>query len=250
MVQSNNTVNSPAGKPPIQTRTNILFTGRSGKMFGVAEIIAVAVSSFILILVVASYLYFLLPARSTLASLEAERSRLQQNIRKSQDIVHQGHDTESTVKKISDSLVRFETDALETQDEGRMALYDELNQLIVKDGLRNTSGPTYAALDPLGTRTAAGRSTNTKWQTAYPGIAVAVTVEGPYQNVRKFIHDIENSRQFIVINEVELERATQTGTVSSESSSGSRGSLVSLQLNMATYFQRTAGAKNSDNAER
>ncbi len=31
-----------------------------------------------------------------------------------------------------------------------MDLYEELNQLIVKNGVRNTSGPTYTPLDPAG----------------------------------------------------------------------------------------------------
>ena len=30
-----------------------------------------------------------------------------------------------------------------------MDLYGELNQLIVKNGLKNTSGPTYTTLDPV-----------------------------------------------------------------------------------------------------
>jgi hypothetical protein len=70
--------------------------------------------------------------------------------------------------------------------------------------------------------------------------------------VRRFIRDVERSKQFVVINEVELQRAMQNnGPVSVDdgsatpatpatppSGSGTRGSLVSLQLNMATYFQR------------
>jgi hypothetical protein len=75
-----------------------------------------------------------------------------------------------------------------------------------------------------------------------------MTVEGQYQDVRRFIRDIERSKQFVVINEVELQRATQTNTpvsvdgngaaVPAATGSGTRASLVSLQLNMATYFQR------------
>ncbi len=80
----------------------------------------------------------------------------------------------------------------------------------------------------------------TKWQSFYPGVSVMVTVEGSYENIRRFIRDVERSRQFLVINEVELQRADQnSGPVSAEGATpGSRGSLVSLQLNMATYFQR------------
>ena len=131
-----------------------------------------------------------------------------------------------------------------------MDLYDQLNQLIVKNGLRNTSGPTYTTLETTGSKAVPGKSMNTKWQSAYPGIAVAVTVEGQYQSVRHFIRDIENSKQFIIINQVELQRATENNSApvaNGESGSGSRGSLVSLQLNMATYFQRTTPEASGTN---
>ena len=131
-----------------------------------------------------------------------------------------------------------------------MDLYEELNELIVKNGLKNTSGPTYTTLDPSGSKSTAGKNVVTKWQSFYPGIAVMVTVEGQYEAVRRFIRDVERSKQFVVINEVEIQRATQNNAPASVeeggasaapgSASGSRGSQVSLQLNMATYFQRAS----------
>ena len=211
-------------------------------MFGIAEIIALTVSCLILLIVIFSYLYFMLPARSRVTSLTAERAQLQTNLKKSQDILTRDKNTQDTVRRITDSLYNFENVSLQREDEGRMELYNQLNQLIVKNGLRNTSGPTYTPLDPLGSKTTPGKSTSTKWQTAYPGIAVAVTVEGPYQNLRQFIKDIERSKQFVIINEVELQRATQSdaaATVATGEGSGTRTSLVSLQLSMATYFQRS-----------
>jgi Tfp pilus assembly protein PilO len=123
-----------------------------------------------------------------------------------------------------------------------MDLYEDLNRLIIKNALRNTSGPNYAALDPAGSKTP-GKTTNTKWQNVYPGLAVDVTVEGSYQNIRRFVSELENSKQFVIINQVELQRAMQNNSavdaatgVSPET--GSRASIVSLQLNLATYFQR------------
>ena len=139
-----------------------------------------------------------------------------------------------------------------------MDLYQELNELIVKNGLKNTSGPTYTTLDPAGTKSTAGKNVVTKWQSFYPGIAVMVTVEGQYEAVRRFIRDVERSKQFVVINEVEIQRATQNNAPASieegaapdsASGSGSRGSQVSLQLNMATYFQR-ASATDSVSSDR
>ena len=64
---------------------------------------------------------------------------------------------------------------------------------------------------------------------------------------------VEASRQFLIINAVELERVTQSGTAEPapvevpartpgptaiKPTVGGRGTLVSLRMDMATYFQR------------
>ena len=234
-------------------RMNEFLASRRGKMFGIAEVVALAGSCLVLALVMLSYLYFLVPARSRLSSLKADRNQVQANLQTLGGVVHKEEDTKQTVDKVAASLSKFETEHLLRRDEGRMDLYEELNQLIIKNNLKNTSGPAYTPLDPTDTKATAGKSVTTKWQSFYPGISVMVTVEGQYQDVRRFIRDVERSKQFVVINEVELQRATQTNTPVSidengaavpASGSGTRASLVSLQLNMATYFQRpTTGAQ-------
>lgn len=216
-----------------------LVSSRGNRMFGPAEILALAGSCFVFLLVLLSYLYFLVPARSQRASLEADRIRLQTNLNKLKGIVNERQNTKETVDEITVSLDRFETNSLLRQDEGRKDLYGELNRLIMKNSLRNTSGPSYTPLEPLGAKVTAGTSVTTKWQSVYPGIGVLVTVEGSYQNLRHFIRDIERTRQFVVINQVELQRAENGSQVVKDSESGgTRASLVSLQLNMAMYFQR------------
>jgi hypothetical protein len=233
-----------------QERINEFLVSRRGKMFGVVEVVALAGSCFVLALVLLSYLYFLVPARSRVATAKADLNQLQANLQTLGTVVDRDLDTKQNVDKIAASLNKFETENLLQQDQGRMDLYEELNELIVKNGLKNTSGPTYTALDPAGTKSTAGKNVVTKWQSFYPGIAVMVTVEGQYEAVRRFIRDVERSKQFVVINEVETQRATQNNapasieegspgvTPGSAPGSGSRGSQVSLQLNMATYFQR------------
>lgn len=227
---------------------------RSGRgMFGTAEIIALAGSAVILIVVIFSYVYFLVPARSRLDGLQLDRTRLQSQLRSSRDVAQQGLDTKSTVDRITDSLEEFESNRLASVNQGRMGLYGELNQLIRKNGLRNTSGPAYTPLDPVGAKTtnASSKSASTKWQSVYPGIGVTFTVDGPYQNLRRFTRDLEQARQFIVINSIELERATETNSAVTDegSTGGSRGSLVSLRLNMATYFQRRTGETRVQEAQ-
>ena len=225
------------GGHAIRARLQSLRASRTSGMFGINELIALGVSVLILILVVISYLYFLVPARSSLEAATLERSRLQAFLATSRSTAVQDETTEASVRSITESLEQFESRFLFERTRGRMDLYDELNALIGKNGLRNTSGPSYTALEPVGHKqAAAARSSTNKWQTPYPGIAISVTVEGQYLNLRRFIRNIEASPLFVIINAVELERATETG--GSGASDAERNSLVSLRLEMATYFQR------------
>jgi len=238
-----------------KSRMSDFVSSRRGKMFGIAEVAGLAGSCLILALVLLSYLYFVVPARSRVASLISDNKQLQTNLETLRGVNRNEQNTSTSVQQITTSLDKFETDYLPRPDEGRMQLYDELNQLIIKNAVRNTSGPTYTALEPEGTKTTAGKNIATKWQSFYPGVAVMMTVEGQYENVRRFIRDVERSKQFVVINEVELQRARDTNAPQSAEApsaggsdddsaappapgSGTRGSLVSLQLSMATYFKR------------
>ena len=237
---------APRSQSPARQRVSSFLQSRRGKMFGIAEVVALAGSCLVLLLVLLSYLYFLVPARSRVNSLNDDKARLQANLQTLEGLISKDRDTKDQVDQIAASLTDFESSHLLRPDQGRIELYDELNQMIIKNGLRNTSGPSYTPLDPTGTKVVGGKSTNTKWQSFYPGIAVMVTVEGQYQDIRHFVRDIERSKQFVIINQVELQRANENsapasadeGAAASPAASGPRGALISLQLNMTTYFQR------------
>jgi len=239
----------PVTPPPSSRRQDMrmkfqsIRKSRRSGMLGVAEIIALGGSVVILLIVLVGYFYFLVPARSRLQALQLERSRLQNQLRNSQDLVLKERDTQSIVDKITASLVEFEDTRLPSRNQGRMGLYDELNQLINKNGLRNTSGPSYSQLESLDSKksTTGSKAAGAKWRSVYPGIGVSLTVEGSYQNLRRFIRSLEASKQFIIVNAIELERATQKNNPESASPGGARDSLVSLRLDMATYFQRANG---------
>jgi hypothetical protein len=76
---------------------------------------------------------------------------------------------------------------------------------------------------------------------------VSLTVEGQYSNVRRFVRDIEASRQFVIINAVELEGADNAAARTAVPTEGAApgasappSSIVSLRLEMAAYFRRNA----------
>ncbi len=248
-----------APRRPAQISLTQLRRGPVLSLIGLPELIGLIGAAFLAVITVVAYLYFYLPAQSRLHSAQLERDRLQAVLRASQTNLQQNTTVREEVDKITGSMQDFESNYLSPSGAGRMSLYTTLNSLIKSNGLRNTAGPSYTPLEPIGSKTqiqpsaTAERQSNAKWQSIYPGIAVSVTVEGPYQRVRHFVRDIETSHQFLIINAVELEGVTQTGTVPVEIAPaaptrgsaataaptvGGRGTLVSLRLDLATYFQR------------
>src|SRR6266542_2794631 len=117
----------------IRRRLTQFRGSRRQGMFGIAELVAVSLSVLVVLLVLVSYFYFLLPAQSRLASLQRERERLQTLLRSSTDVMQRGEDTKAIVEKITGSMEEFETRRLAQHAQGRMDLYDELNELISKN---------------------------------------------------------------------------------------------------------------------
>lgn len=231
--------NAQARREQIRVRVDKLRQSRQRSIIGIAELVGLAGSAIMLLAVIFTYLYFYTPAESRLATAQLERARMQQKLSDLQKDVQIKGSTQDNISQISESLEKFEGDHLVGRDKGRVTLYNVLIQLIRANSLRNTSGPVYTYLEAKGAGTTqTARTTNTKWQSLYPGIGVTVTVEGQYANLRHFVRDIESSNQFIIINAVELERAADTDTGTSAPGATPRTTLVSLRVDMAAYFRR------------
>src|SRR6185503_13729218 len=241
-------------------------------MIGLPEVIGLLGAGFLAVMVVFAYLYFYLPAQSRLTSVELERTRLQGQLQAGRTQFQENDTINHRVARITASLEDFESNWLPLQSPGRMSFYTVLNILIKSNGLRNTAGPSYSTLEVVGGKTqvqpgiTAEKQSTAKWQSIYPGVAVTVTVEGAYQNIRHFVRDIETSRQFLIINAVEIESVKNSGATQDQSLpvtqpaqlrsprnpktgsastaapapeiAGGRGGLVSLRLDIASYFQR------------
>ena len=231
----------PVKRERIRVRVDKLRQSRQRSILGVSEIAGLAGSAVMLLAVVFVYLYFFSPAKSRQVAAQLERARLQQKLSALQKDIDLQGSTQDNITQISQSLESFEDDRLIGRDQGRITLYNVLIQLVRSNNLRNTSGPVYNYLDAKGssaTQTASARTVNSRWQSLYPGIGVTITVEGQYASLRRFVRDIESSNQFIIINAVELERASEVDIVADGSTARARPTLVSLRLDMAAYFRR------------
>jgi hypothetical protein len=246
--QTTEKIVSPRGTR-IRLSVDKLRQSRQRSILGIPEIIGLASSAVMLLAVIFVYLYFYTPAEARLVTAQLERARLQDRLSTLQKTIDLNGSAQDNITQISQSLESFESERLTGRSEGRITLYNVLIQLIRSNSLRNTSGPVYSYLEAKGTgggtQAASSRTVNSRWQSLYPGIGVTVTVEGQYANLRHFVRDIEASNQFIIINAVELERASDAETSASGAASGggaARSTLVSLRLDMAAYFRRDAAA--------
>src|SRR5262245_36500149 len=83
-----------------KVRVGAFVDSRRGKMFGVAEVVALAGSCFVLALVLFSYLYFLVPARSRISSLNTDRKQIETNIKTLDTVVNKEHGSQQTVDSV------------------------------------------------------------------------------------------------------------------------------------------------------
>ena len=253
----------------LRTRLDTLRATRRRGPFGLPELVALAFAALLLLAAVLSYLFLLVPQNSRKASLEAEAESLKPMLASTQTNISGSQDTASRVSDILSSLERFETGHLGIASSGSKTLYEELNRLITKNGLRISGGINFTQLQEAvpgaenaqrARRQSGEQSAQRIVQSVFPGIGVTLTVEGTYPNLRRFIRDIEGDRrQFVVINTVELEGVTDSNGAEqvappavngaepgaqpqAQVQAPTRGALVSLRLDMATYFRRAAAA--------
>ena len=252
----------------LRTRLSSLRATRRRGPVGLPEFLALAFAALLLVAAVLSYLFLLVPQNSRKASLETERGDLERLLASQRNNINENQDTAQRVSDIVSSLERFETSRLGVASSGSKTLYEELNRLISKNGLRISGGINFTELQevvPGAEKSPRARSQGSGGeggprvvQSIFPGIGVTLTVEGTYPNLRRFIRDIEGDRrQFIVINTVELEGVSDSNAeqvappVTNGAMPGApqvqaptRGALVSLRLDMATYFRRAAAASS------
>lgn len=242
-------------------------------MWGPAEIAAAAFSGLAILAVIFVYFIFVRPSATELQKNRAERDRLEIELTTARERYGNMTSTETQVAKLVASVDDFESRYLPVSSTGRTAIYQRINGLIAGYGLLNTSGPDFAPLeidDQNGGEQADDERGRSKFRSLFPGVYVTMTVEGSYQNLRRFIRDIETGNDFVLISSIELEPSDSPqkqkqpdasqqpgtivgnpagfpgnpnfGTVSTQGQlkpqGKTHGEVVSLRLEMAAYFRR------------
>lgn len=201
---------------------------------------ALAIAAILLLSALASYLLFLRPQRTRLAQLSDERERLERQLQNARSEGQQSESAQADVEKILTSLSDFESRHLgDNTQQSEWDVVSKLNELLRRHALERNAKLSYTAyaVSAAGRMQQSASGANRPIQAVFPGIGISLTVEGAYQNLRRFITDVEADPRFIVINAVELEGITESGA---PGEGATRGAQVSLRLDMAAYFRRGA----------
>lgn len=199
---------------PKETMLNVPPKNRERKvyagMWGTTELVTVGVAMLAILTTILLFVLLVLPAQRELDNNIAKRQELDKQLATANSRYGSITTTEERVGELTRSVEDFETRYLSPETNGKTALYQQINGLISAYGLTNTTGPDYAVLevnDP--NRNNAQQSEEQKGRSKaisiYPGMYITMTLDGSYQNLRRFIREIETSNQFVVISSIQLE---------------------------------------------
>jgi Tfp pilus assembly protein PilO len=236
-------------------------------MWGQTEIAIFAVALLVVLSVILFYIFIVAPSSNELEQNRARRDDLEKELAAAKTNYGDITDTETHVAKLAASVDDFEVRYLPSSANGRTSLYQRINGLIGAYGLTNTNGPTYAPLEladiDQNNQSDAERG-RARFRSLFPGMYITMTVEGSYQNLRRFIREVETGNEFVIISSVELAPSESSGTAAAETTVApaetyinpitgmpeqtipqpaqprgrTHGERVALRLEMAAYFQR------------
>jgi hypothetical protein len=221
------------------SRVAVRPSARSALPFGLSskEIVAAALALLFFAVVVVYYFTSLRPEQSRLRLLE-QRLR-EQEVIVSSDPGGGATAPVDTGKQALSTLEAFKTERLRPLSPGRIALQNELNALVKKNGLQLTSSieSHVDAVKGDGDLSATRRRKLEDMLGVFPRQSIHFTVFGQYPNLRVFLSDLEHNKQFIVIKSINF----TTQEDKSEGGGGRRqraaASGIMLSVELTVYFQ-------------
>lgn len=191
---------------PPKNRERKVYAG----MWGTTELVTVGISMLAILTTILVFVLLVLPAQRELNNNRARRDEIDKELTTAKNRYGSITTTKERVAELITSVDDFETRYLSSEINGKAALAQQINGLIIAYGLTNTSGPDYASLEINDANRNNQQNENergrSKFISIYPGQYITMTLDGSYQNLRRFIREIETNRnQFVIISAIELE---------------------------------------------
>jgi hypothetical protein len=219
------------------------------------EIIFLAAALLFASFVAFFYLTKVQPLNSEVARLKERESELRAGLERINNEEKKRIDQATNAEKILDSLTRFEG-YLKPDERGMTQIINEID-VLGRTHKITIGDASYRVAEPEATTDENGNpkpqvASNDKIVDIYPKLGIDTTVVGDYPDLRRFLSDLERSKQFLIINSLsfqgEAERTRQQPAGASPQAqlggAGSAGSVpatpVSLRIELDTYFQRAS----------
>src|SRR5256885_3086566 len=97
-----------ARREQLRIRVEKFRQARKQTMFGLAEIIGLAISGLLLLLVVIAYLFYLAPANSRLQQVQNDQLQMQRHVREMTETSGRIQDTQTMLTNIRSSIDEFQ----------------------------------------------------------------------------------------------------------------------------------------------
>jgi hypothetical protein len=188
------------------------------------------------------------PLNSEVSRLQRRESDLRASLDRMNSDEKKRAEQASNAEKILESLNRFEG-YLKPDERGMTQIINEIDALgrnykvIVGDASYRVAEPEDA-LDENGNPKPQIVSSD-KPLNIYPALGIDTTVIGDYPNLRRFLAELERSKQFLIINSLsfqgEADKVRQNpGQAQQIQLSGAGAIPVSLKIELDTYFQKAS----------
>lgn len=198
------------------------------------------------------YQQIAMPVRARVKAIEDQCQELRKKGEKARRDRNQIELEQRNYAKVVDKLKDFEARYFLDSRAGQLALIDEINALSRKNGIQLMDTVNFQAKKPgeeksgsAGTvrRTTEQSRTGKTKSLVFPTFTVKFSIAGDYRKLRLFVHDLETSRQFLVLNLLTVSSENKSrGAVRAGFNNGATATFnpddITLNLELTAYYRQ------------
>ncbi len=209
---------------------------------GGKEIVAILVAAALIGYVLYYFFSTYNPERQRLQTIAGQVAELDAEIAKEKAKATSPQTQTSAEEEALNSLELFKVRNLKPRAPGEIALYRDINAMAKKHNLQLASGIEMAQSEGRDAEEDSDSSKkSSSLEKVFPETEVHFAVAGEYPQLRAFLNELEQNRQFLIIKALTLaseeNRQSQEEGRSSRRSAQRASSALSLAIEMKVYFQ-------------
>jgi Tfp pilus assembly protein PilO len=208
------------------------------------ELAVVVVLLFAAVAIVLVYSFSILPDQVRVAQLSNVVAANRTKIAQLESQTQNPGALREEISVVRSSLDTFRSSYLKPRVAGRLAILETVRNLTRETGVQLASAVSFTTKisDGGGEEDSRPQRRNQRSSddvTSFSSLAVELSIQGAYPQLRNFINGFERSAQFVVIDSISLstEEEELTGDGARRGGAGRAGDTITLNFSMTAYFQ-------------